>query len=213
MPFSFRTALVLAGFSASTLAMTGAPGLAIVPDKIMLPVVDTGVVGVNGSAAENVPPVSSPPASTGPTTAPDPDAPDFSSLAAAVAAQPLPETVDDDLACMAAMIYFEAKGEPLAGQLAVAQVVVNRTRSGRFPKSICSVVMQPGQFSFVRGGHLPIVDHASAAYRKAAAVARVAMGKLWESDAGDALFFHAAHVTPGWRMTRVAAIGHHVFYR
>ena len=56
---------------------------------------------------------------------------------------------------MAGAIYFEAKGEPLSGQLAVAEVILNRAKSGRFPKAICSVVTQRGQFSFVRGGRIP----------------------------------------------------------
>ncbi len=114
---------------------------------------------------------------------------------------------------MAGAIYFEAKGEPLAGQLAVAQVILNRTKSGRFPKSICSVVTQRGQFSFVRGGRVPEINRANAAYQRAIAVAHVAVDKLWDSGAGNALYFHATSVTPRWRMARVASIGHHIFYR
>ncbi len=108
----------------------------------------------------------------------------FASLADAVAAQPQDDDLDDDTSCLAGAIYFESKGEPLAGQLAVADVILNRTRSGRFPTTICSVVMQPGQFSFVRGGRIPdIADGAH--YRTAIAVARVAMAGLWQSPAAD----------------------------
>jgi len=136
---------------------------------------------------------------------------DYDSLADAVAAQDT-ETRDRDLTCLAGAIYFEAKGEPLSGQLAVAEVILNRTKSGRFPKSICSVVTQPGQFSFVRGGEVPAIGN-NAHYRTAIAVARVAMSDSWDSPAPNAMYFHARRVSPGWRMTKVASIGNHVFYR
>lgn len=136
----------------------------------------------------------------------------FESLAEAVAAQDPPAALEDELACLAGAVYFEAKGEPLAGQLAVAQVILNRTRSGRFPASVCSVVTQPGQFSFVRGGRVPAVA-GNAAYRTALAVAQVALARGWNDPAPSALFFHARRVAPSWRMTRIAAIGNHVFYR
>jgi len=140
------------------------------------------------------------------------DVPAYASLSEAVAAQDMPDVMDDDLRCLATAIYYESKGEPLSGQLAVADVIINRTESGRFPRSVCSVVAQPGQFSFVRGGSMPTPPE-NAAYRTAVGVAQVALDGLWNSDAGDALYFHARRVAPGWRMTRVASIGNHVFYR
>lgn len=137
----------------------------------------------------------------------------YASLAAAVAAQAVPGSVDADLTCLAGAIYFESKGEPLDGQLAVANVVINRMKSGRFPRSICAVVTQPGQFSFVRGGRMPGVSVSNPAYRTALAVAQVAMERHWESPVASALFFHARHVAPGWRLTRVGTVGSHIFYR
>ena len=137
---------------------------------------------------------------------------DYASLSAAVAAQEASDRIDDDLSCMAGAVYFEAKGEPLSGQLAVAEVILNRARSGRFPKSICSVVKQPGQFSFVRRGRIPVIA-GNQAYRTAVAVARVAMTDAWDSPAADAMYFHARRVSPGWHRIKVAAIGNHVFYR
>jgi spore germination cell wall hydrolase CwlJ-like protein len=183
-----------------------------VPDKVADTGTDASATISNDTTVITVPAVSQSSTSSEAAAELD-DSTDFASLSAAVDSQADPEVVDDNLSCMATMIYFEAKGEPLAGQLAVAQVVLNRTRSGRFPKSICAVVTQPGQFSFVRGGQLPSINRTNPQYRRALAVARVAMEKLWEGDARDALFFHAAHVAPSRRMTRVAAIGHHVFYR
>ena len=141
------------------------------------------------------------------------DAAEYASLSAAVEAQEMPAAVKDDLSCLAGAIYFESKGEPLPGQLAVADVIINRAKSGRFPDSICSVVTQPGQFSFVRGGHIPTIDPDRSTYRTAVAVAQIAMAKSWDNPAPQALYFHARRVSPGWGKTRVAAIGHHVFYR
>ena len=137
---------------------------------------------------------------------------DFATLSAAVAAQDAPALVDSELKCLAVGVYYESKGEPLAGQLAVAEVILNRTTSGRFPRSVCSVITQRGQFSFVRGGKLP-TPPANAQWRKALAVAQVAQKDLWDSPAADALYFHARYVSPGWKRARVGTIGNHVFYR
>lgn len=115
--------------------------------------------------------------------------------------------------CLAGAVYFEAKGEPLGGQLSVAEVIMNRARSGRFPASICGVVKQRGQFSFVRGGRFPAIARSSAAWRTAVGVARVALQDLADSPAPRALFFHARRVSPGWKLTRVATVGNHIFYR
>src|SRR3954453_6205975 len=135
-------------------------------------------------------------------------------LSEAIASEPAARTVDAELECLAGAVYFEAKGEPLKGQLGVARVILNRTRSGRFPTTACGVVKQRGQFSFVRGGRFPAIARGSAAWRTALAVARAARDGRVESPAGKALFFHARSVSPGWRgVTRVAAIGNHVFYR
>jgi spore germination cell wall hydrolase CwlJ-like protein len=126
---------------------------------------------------------------------------------------------DDDagsreLECLATGIYFESKSEPLAGQLAVGKVIANRADShGRFPSSYCGVLLQRGQFSFVRGSRLPSVPRSSRQWQTAVAVAKIVDRDLKESAAGDALFFHARYVAPGWRMKRVASIGNHVFYR
>jgi hypothetical protein len=121
---------------------------------------------------------------------------------------------DGEQECLASAIYFEAKGEPLEGQLAVAEVVLNRTRSGRFPTTICGVVKQRHQFSFIRAGRFPPIARDSAAWRKAIAIAHVALGELAESRAGSAMFFHAKYVSPSWRgLKRVATVGNHIFYR
>jgi len=137
----------------------------------------------------------------------------FATLSAAVAAQDMPSAADSELNCLAVGVYYEAKGEPLAGQLAVAEVILDRSTSGRFPRSVCSVLTQPGQFSFVRGGRLP-APPANPAWRKAMAVALVAQKNLWESPVDGALYFHARYVRPAWGRGRVVGtVGNHIFYR
>lgn len=138
---------------------------------------------------------------------------DADSLEELVAAMPSPGDMSKDMACLAGAIYFEARGEPLIGQLAVGNVIVNRAESGRFPASYCGVVYQPSQFSFIRGGRMPSINKTSSAWREAAAIARIAHEGLWESPAEDALFFHASYVKPGWNLKRVARVSRHVFYR
>ena len=119
-----------------------------------------------------------------------------------------------ELECLAIGIYFESKSEPLAGQLAVGQVIANRANSGgRFPSSYCGVLFQRGQFSFVRGRSLPSVPRASKQWQTAVAIAKIVDQELKESVVGNALFFHARYVSPRWRLKRVAAVGNHVFYR
>ncbi len=135
------------------------------------------------------------------------------SLAGLVATQPHPEDLSSELNCLAGAIYFEAKGESLAGQLAVGRVIVARSKSGRFPGSYCGVVFQPSQFSFVRGGALPFIKKQSVDWKEAVAVAQIAHDGTWRSPVEGALFFHAAYVSPGWRLTRLARVDNHIFYR
>jgi len=120
---------------------------------------------------------------------------------------------DAELECLATAVYFESKSEPLAGQLAVAEVLINRAKSGRFPASLCGVVKQRGQFSFVRGGRFPPIPRSSATWRTAVAIAQIAHEGLAEGAAPRALFFHAKRVSPHWHLTRIASVGNHVFYR
>ena len=118
-----------------------------------------------------------------------------------------------EMECLAAGIYFESKGEPLIGQLAVGEVIANRAQSGRFPKTYCGVLFQRGQFSFIRGKSWPKVAKDSRAWKTAVAIAKIVDQDLKYSNADEALFFHARRVRPGWKLKRVASIGNHVFYR
>jgi spore germination cell wall hydrolase CwlJ-like protein len=117
------------------------------------------------------------------------------------------------LECLAAGVYFESKSEPLAGQLAVGQVIANRADSSRFADTYCGVLFQRGQFSFVRGKSWPHINKDGRQWRTAVAIAKIVDQNLKESKVGDALFFHAKRVHPGWRLKRVASIGNHIFFR
>lgn len=120
-----------------------------------------------------------------------------------------------EMECLAGTVYFESRGEPLAGQLAVAQVVINRAEADAFPSSYCSVVYQRSQFSFVKNGRMPRISRSSSAWKKAKAIARIAHEGHWESEVRDALYFHAKYVSPKWRhrKTARATINTHIFYR
>ncbi|QDP20545.1 cell wall hydrolase [Sphingomonas xanthus] len=118
-----------------------------------------------------------------------------------------------EMECLAVGIYYEAKSESLAGQLAVGHVIANRAESGRFPKTYCGVLFQRSQFSFIRGRSLPKVPRASRDWQEAVAIAKIVDAELHGSPMGKALFFHARRVSPGWRLTRVGTLGNHVFYR
>jgi hypothetical protein len=119
-----------------------------------------------------------------------------------------------ELECLAVGIYFESKSEPLAGQLAVGEVIANRANSnGRFPSSYCGVLFQRSQFSFIRGRALPAVPRSSRQWQTAVAIAKIVDQDLKDSAAPKALFFHAKRVSPRWKLKRVASIGNHVFYR
>ena len=99
--------------------------------------------------------------------------------------------LDEQTNCLATAVYFEARGESLEGQLAVARVVMNRAASGRYPPDWCSVVKQPAQFSFVRHGEFPAVDTDCDAWRKAEAIARARRRQHRAERRHDVLWYHA----------------------
>jgi spore germination cell wall hydrolase CwlJ-like protein len=135
------------------------------------------------------------------------------SLAELVRQAELSDPDDAEARCLATTIYYEARSESLDGQLAVANVVLERAKSGRFPTSLCGVVTQPGQFSFVRGGRLPATPSHAGQWRTAQAIAQIALDGSWSNPAEGALFFHSTRVSPRWARARVTRIGGHIFYR
>jgi len=143
----------------------------------------------------------------------DIDAATASTLTDLVRTQAVDDSLSNEEHCLASAVYFEAKGESLAGQLAVARVILARANSGRFPSTLCGVIFQKGQFSFVRGASLPSIQTDSKHWRNAVAISNIALDNTWESPVEGALFFHARHVSPGWRLTRIGSVDNYIFYR
>ena len=195
-----------AGTSNETIAPATAANLAEVPVPDLLD--PDGEPQLSGPGAESLEAV-----------APDTDEADAApartaDLATLVADLRGSDAGNRELECLAVGVYFESKSEPLAGQLAVGQVIANRAKSGgRFPPSYCGVLFQRGQFSFIHGRSLPSVPRSSRQWQTAVAIAKIVDRDLKDSEVGNALFFHARYVSPGWHMKRVASIGNHVFYR
>ena len=139
------------------------------------------------------------------------------------ASTPLPAATfsDREQQCLAAGIYFESRGEPVKGQAAVAQVILNRVRAPSYPNSICGVVYQNDnwrnrcQFSFACDG---IKDRvASPSHWKMAKEVAMAVtaGKIWLPEVGSSTHYHATYVNPRWahKLKRMQQIGRHIFYR
>lgn len=118
--------------------------------------------------------------------------------------------VDQELSCLAKTVYFETRGEPLNGQYAVAQVVLNRVNSEMYPNAICEVVYQQYQFSWTASYTNPSAE----ALTDSVAVAKDVLNGKLISEFSEVLSFHNTSVNPGWasRMTFVGQIGHHLFY-
>lgn len=123
--------------------------------------------------------------------------------------------------CLAEAIYFEARGETVRGQMAVAQVVLNRVFSGKYPNTVCGVVYQNAhrrlhcQFTFACDGIPDIVREPDMWERAKAIATEMLDGKLWLPEVGKATHYHAYWVRPGWvrEMTKMHRLGVHTFYR
>ena len=141
--------------------------------------------------------------------------PEAASLRELMSSVDAPQTLSRQLECLAGAIYYESRGEPIEGQLAVAQVIINRAESSVFPSDYCGVVTQRAQFSFVKNGRIPTRRGNAAAWERARKIARIAHEGMWDSEAGDSLYFHATYVKPRWARTKVAraTIKTHIFYR
>ena len=122
--------------------------------------------------------------------------------------------------CLSQAVYYEAAREPLKGQQAVAQVVLNRVRHPAYPKSVCGVVYQGSanptgcQFTFTCDGALRWRPE-PALWERAQAVARRALAGFVDRDVGSATHYHAAYVAPAWApsLVKTVQVGQHIFYR
>jgi len=138
---------------------------------------------------------------------------------------PLPASVhkESEIRCLANAIYFEARGEPVTGQLAVAQVVLNRVKNPAYPDTICSVVYQNKnkryrcQFSFACDGIRDRITDMSA-WNAALSLARKVVANptgTFLADVGTSTHYHATYVRPRWarKMKKMDKIGRHIFYK
>lgn len=132
-------------------------------------------------------------------------------------AQAVPEG-DANWQCLTEALYFEARGESLEGQIAVAEVILNRVDSGLYPRSVCGVVKQRGggscQFSYVCDGRSDIMRETEAA-NLAGRIARAMLDDAPRLLTEGATHFHTRGVSPDWsrRFALTARIGAHTFYR
>lgn len=134
----------------------------------------------------------------------------------------LPEaTGNSQWQCLSEAIYFESRGEPLEGQVAVAEVILNRVNSSRYPDTICEVTrqgVQAGrrdcQFSFACDGRAEVMSETVSRERSEKLAALMMAGRPRTTTDG-ATHFHARYVSPRWarKMSRTASIGQHIFYR
>jgi spore germination cell wall hydrolase CwlJ-like protein len=132
-----------------------------------------------------------------------------------------PDSLSKEQRCLAEAVYFEARSEPEEGQAAVAQVVLNRVKSGLYPSSICGVVYQNRhrhlacQFTFAcEGKALRTTDTVS--WERAKRVASAVLeGKTYLAEVGGATHYHADYVRPYWarRLKKMDVIGRHIFYK
>ncbi len=123
------------------------------------------------------------------------------------------------LICLALTVYYEARSEPMVGQVAVAQVVLNRVEHTAYPSTICEVVHQGGtyrhrcQFSYWCDGK-PETPSDYRAWRLAKVIAQLTHDGVLAADVEDATHYHADYSSPSWRnqMHLIATIGRHFFY-
>jgi spore germination cell wall hydrolase CwlJ-like protein len=123
-------------------------------------------------------------------------------------------TGDAQWQCLATAIYHESRGEPIAGQIAVAEVVLNRVDSRQYPNTVCGVTNQGCQFSYTCDGRSDAMSSAGPRQR-AEKLARLLLDGRPRTVTDGATHFHATYVSPGWSrtFTRTASIGNHRFYR
>ncbi|HEY0212053.1 MAG TPA: cell wall hydrolase [Paenirhodobacter sp.] len=150
-------------------------------------------------------------------TATDADTPPSRLTEGWLSRQPAPDA-DAQTACLASALYHEARGEGVAGQQAVAEVILNRVDDGAFPRSVCGVVNQRSggscQFSFVCDGRSDKPANA-AAYRQSLRIAQAMLDGAPRNLTDGATYFHTRSVRPVWskRFVNTANIGAHLFYR
>lgn len=129
-------------------------------------------------------------------------------------------TGDDQFACLSEALYFEARGETVKGQFAVAEVILNRVASSQFPDTLCGVINQGTgrkyqcQFTYTCDGRAEVISE-KRAYDRVSKVARAAMDGKAAPLTDGATYYHTTAVRPSWsrKFDRTAKIGVHLFYK
>ena len=132
---------------------------------------------------------------------------------------PVPKS-NKQMSCLAEALYFEARGEPIKGQLAVGEVILNRVEDTRYPSSICKVINQGTgrrfacQFTYTCDGKLETVQERQP-YEMALKIAKILMTTHDRKLTRGSTHYHSNYVNPRWskRFERIAKFGRHIFYR
>lgn len=128
-------------------------------------------------------------------------------IAASIITSPQENLPQKEVACLAKNVYHEARGEPYAGQLAVAYTTLNRVKHKAFSNTICAVVFEKGQFSWTSDNNKTKQKVPKKYYQ----LARLAISKH-KRVKFKALYFHNTSINPKWKHKKLAKIGNHVFY-
>lgn len=143
--------------------------------------------------------------------------------------QPLKKSLDKELKCLADNIYYEAGAEPFEGKVAVAMVTLNRAESGKFPQTLCGVVSQKTKVTVIEQDK-PITKFICqfSWFCEKKRIGPTSRNNTWDDAMEvarmvlidgyriplleEAMYFHATHVRPGWKLPKVARVGNHIFY-
>ena len=125
-----------------------------------------------------------------------------------------------ELKCLSEALYFEARGEQIEGQIAVADVIINRKNSNQFPGTICGVVSEGAhkrhacQFSYNCDGKLELI-YDKKTYRRIVKLSSMILNGAFSDVTNGATFFHASEVSPSWskKFKKTRKIGRHIFYK
>ena len=125
-----------------------------------------------------------------------------------------------EMKCLSEALYFEARGEQIEGQIAVADVIINRKNSNRFPSTICGVVSEGShkkhacQFSYNCDGKLELI-YDKKTYSRIAKLSSMILNGAFSDVTNGATFFHASEVSPSWskKFQKTRKIGRHIFYK
>ena len=128
--------------------------------------------------------------------------------------------INRELKCLSEALYFEARGEQIEGQIAVADVIINRKNSNQFPSTICGVVSEGApkrhacQFSYNCDGKLELI-YDKKTYRRIVKLASMILNGAFSDVTDGATFFHASEVSPSWskKFKKTRKIGRHIFYK